>query len=307
MANKNKKIERLVTPLDQDATTEFEIIPTLTEPVSGLPVNAESDAAAIERLRQDIDSLAAENARLRDQLAASRETLQADMEREVRQIRFELTSAQETIADQESINEKLASDLVDNQEFREALESHLGDIEKESQKTIRSLENQIDKLRVKKEDYERKIRIKDGAIADLMRELADQACEDDPAAELEAALQKMDAYRPPVNAGRSKREQGRLARQLIGSADGQELRFPLFKDRLTIGRTTHNDIQLDKRFVSRRHAVIATDNDQARVIDWGSRNGVYVNKKRVTEKILERGDVITIGHTNLRYEERAKR
>ena len=60
-------------------------------------------------------------------------------------------------------------------------------------------------------------------------------------------------------------------------------------------------------FVSRRHAVIATDDNVTRIIDLGSRNGVYVNKKRITEKFLRSGDVITIGLTHLRYEERAKR
>ena len=58
--------------------------------------------------------------------------------------------------------------------------------------------------------------------------------------------------------------------------------------------------------MSRRHAVIATDNGRTRVIDWGSRNGVYVNEQRVTERILQSGDVITIGLTSLRYEERPK-
>ncbi len=99
----------------------------------------------------------------------------------------------------------------------------------------------------------------------------------------------------------------RVTRQLIGSADGQELSFPLFRNRLSIGRTRLNDIQLDLRFVSRRHAVIAIDDNVTRIIDLGSRNGVYVNKKRITEKFLRSGDIITIWLTHLRYEERAKR
>ena len=61
------------------------------------------------------------------------------------------------------------------------------------------------------------------------------------------------------------------------------------------------------QFISRRHAVIATDNGKTRVIDWGSKNGVYVNKVRISEKILESGDIVTIGTTDFRYEERPKR
>jgi pSer/pThr/pTyr-binding forkhead associated (FHA) protein len=98
---------------------------------------------------------------------------------------------------------------------------------------------------------------------------------------------------------------------LVGSAgsndDGRELRFPLFKDRLTIGRTANNDIQLNVRCISRRHAVIATDKGQTRLIDWGSKNGVFVNNKRVSEKFLTSGDIVKIGETEFRYEERAKR
>jgi pSer/pThr/pTyr-binding forkhead associated (FHA) protein len=43
------------------------------------------------------------------------------------------------------------------------------------------------------------------------------------------------------------------------------------------------------------------------VIDWGSKNGVFVNSKRVTEHFLENGDTVTIGTADFRYEERPKR
>ena len=47
--------------------------------------------------------------------------------------------------------------------------------------------------------------------------------------------------------------------------------------------------------------------DGTRVIDWGSRNGLYVNQKRVTEHFLRNGDSVRIGTADFRYEERAKR
>ncbi len=59
--------------------------------------------------------------------------------------------------------------------------------------------------------------------------------------------------------------------------------------------------------MSRRHAVLVTDQDKARVVDWGSRNGVYVNADRISEHFLDHNDVITIGVVNFRYEERPKR
>ena len=99
----------------------------------------------------------------------------------------------------------------------------------------------------------------------------------------------------------------RTTRMLVGKIGKKLLRFPLFKDRLTIGRTPDNDIQLNAPFISRRHAVVQTDGDATRVIDWGSKNGVYVNSSRVTEHFLQNGDIVTIGNAHFRYEERPKR
>ncbi|MCH8307746.1 MAG: FHA domain-containing protein, partial [Proteobacteria bacterium] len=106
---------------------------------------------------------------------------------------------------------------------------------------------------------------------------------------------------------RSGVERARVTRLLIGNIDGQELRFPLFKDRLTIGRTVHNDIQINAPYISRRHAAIVTDEDGTRIIDSGSKNGVYVNSKRVTEQILRNNDLVTIGSADFKFEERPKR
>ena len=81
----------------------------------------------------------------------------------------------------------------------------------------------------------------------------------------------------------------------------------MFKERLTIGRTEQNDIQLKAQYISRRHAVITTEGDAARVVDWGSKNGVYVNSERVTEHFLKNGDIVKIGIAEFRYEEFPKR
>jgi len=105
---------------------------------------------------------------------------------------------------------------------------------------------------------------------------------------------------------RERDDRDRVSRLLVGIADGKEVRFPLFKDRLTIGRTSDNDIQLKAPYISRRHAVVVSDPEAARIVDWGSKNGVYVNSSRVTEHFLESGDVVTIGTSEFRYEERPK-
>ena len=109
-----------------------------------------------------------------------------------------------------------------------------------------------------------------------------------------------DVHLPP-------RPVDRTTRMLVGKIGKKLLRFPLFKDRLTIGRTADNDIQLNAPYISRRHAVVQTGAEATRVIDWGSKNGVYVNSARVTEHFLKNGDIVTIGNAHFRYEERPKR
>ena len=241
------------------------------------------------------------------ELSQVADDLKKEFDREIRQVRFELTSAQETLADQEGVNEQLASDLIDNRGFRLALESHVGEIEVENKERIKELTRKLKIARQEAEEQEDNLRAKDAAIADLMKELSSRSRGAQLRDDVDNVLKKIDGFRPEDSASTKSVTRDKTACLLIDNADGRELRFPLFKNRLTIGRTSHNDIQLDLRFVSRRHAVISNDCGKTRVIDWGSKNGVYVNKKRVAEKILSPGDIVTIGMTEMRYAERPKR
>ncbi|HEX9751540.1 MAG TPA: FHA domain-containing protein [candidate division Zixibacteria bacterium] len=71
------------------------------------------------------------------------------------------------------------------------------------------------------------------------------------------------------------------------------------KRRITIGRTSDNDIVLDNRGVSRKHALIEIGPQNAVLIDNESLNGTFVNNRRVEEEILHEGDVVTIGKYTL--------
>ena len=140
-----------------------------------------------------------------------------------------------------------------------------------------------------------------------MKELSKYTSNIELRSDVENVLQKIDGFRKDKDKAAGPEARDRVARLLIGESDGRELRFPLFKNRLTIGRTSHNDIQLNMQYVSRRHAVISTDLGQTRVIDWGSKNGVFVNDVQVTERILKSGDLVSIGTAVFKYEERPKR
>ena len=250
-----------------------------------------------------IEHLQLENKELAENIAS----LQDKFAEEARQIRFELGAAQETIADQASVNEQLASDLIDNKGFRQALETQLNETEEGFEKKIQNLEQEAKKLKTRVEDYEDKVQNKDQAIAALMNEIASRSQTIESIGEIENVIHEIDDRMSERFDEQNNAERERVTRLLIGKTDGQELRFPLFKDRLTIGRTSHNDIQLKAQFISRRHAVIVTENGSTRIVDWGSKNGVFINEKRIAEQMLKNGDVVTIGTTDFRYEERPKR
>jgi chromosome segregation ATPase len=239
-----------------------------------------------DALRQQIDNMHSEHAE------------------EIRLIRFELTEAEETMAEQELIAEQLASDLVDTRGYRVELEKMLAESEESSVSRIEKLEQQNRELLSALEDRDQKLETKSEAINCLLEELAKKSQQIDSIAEIENVIYEIDDRMSERVGGV---EKDRVTRLLVGSLDGQELRFPLFKNRLTIGRTEQNDIQLKANYVSRRHAVVVTDRDAPRVIDWGSKNGVFVNGRRVTEHFLKNGDMLTIGTADFRYEERPRR
>lgn len=270
-------------------------------------------ARAVEEANKQIDTLttALRGAKkayddVSDRLSKSH----AEHEQELRTVRFELTEAADTVAQQELINEQLTSDLVDTRGFKNELERMLTSSEQQSQTRISQLEAELERLRKANCDYDVELATKNEAIAELLEQISGKVRQDDSIRELEAAIEELDVRMsarletPEVPAAA---DRDRMTRMLIGKIDDQELRFPLFKKRLTIGRTQQNDIQLQAPHISRRHAVLMTEGDVTRVIDWGSKNGVYVNSNRITEHFLSSGDVVAIGDAKFRYEERPKR
>jgi len=77
------------------------------------------------------------------------------------------------------------------------------------------------------------------------------------------------------------------------------------KKRISIGRTNDNDIVLENRAVSRKHAIIEFNNNAAVIIDNESLNGTFVNNRKITEEVLRDEDVVTIGKYSLQYHSQA--
>ena len=64
---------------------------------------------------------------------------------------------------------------------------------------------------------------------------------------------------------------------------------------LTIGRGRTNSIVLDDMLVSRQHVRITVDDEGLVIEDLGSRNGTFVNGRRIERTHLHEGDRIGIG------------
>jgi pSer/pThr/pTyr-binding forkhead associated (FHA) protein len=90
--------------------------------------------------------------------------------------------------------------------------------------------------------------------------------------------------------------------KLLLSLDGNVIReFPLNKERVTVGRKPHNDIQVDNLAVSGEHAAVITILNDSFMEDLGSTNGTLVNGQLVKKHFLQNGDVIELGRHKLKY------
>jgi len=93
-----------------------------------------------------------------------------------------------------------------------------------------------------------------------------------------------------------------LRRRLLRIDPGHEAAFLLLPPRTTIGRTPDNDLQLSEAYISRAHAVIKLGPESAIIEDAGSRNGVFVNERRVRRERLHDGDLVMLGKAHFRFE-----
>ena len=90
--------------------------------------------------------------------------------------------------------------------------------------------------------------------------------------------------------------------RLILSLDGQVLaEYNMNKERYTVGRLPDNDIRIDNPAVSGHHSLLINILNDSFLEDLNSTNGTYVNGKLIKKHALQHGDVITVGHHQLRY------
>jgi pSer/pThr/pTyr-binding forkhead associated (FHA) protein len=90
--------------------------------------------------------------------------------------------------------------------------------------------------------------------------------------------------------------------RLILTLEGQSLaEYNMSKERYTVGRLPDNDVRIDNAAVSGHHALIINILNDSFLEDLNSTNGTYVNGKLIKKHALQHGDVITVGHHQLRF------
>lgn len=90
--------------------------------------------------------------------------------------------------------------------------------------------------------------------------------------------------------------------KIILARDNEVLReVALSKERITIGRSPHNDLVIDNRAVSAEHAVIVTINNDSFLEDLNSTNGTQVNGQPIKKHFLQENDVIELAQYRIQY------
>lgn len=90
--------------------------------------------------------------------------------------------------------------------------------------------------------------------------------------------------------------------QLTLTCNGKTVRkIKIDKPRLLIGRNELCDIDIVHEWISRQHAIVIRNDKSTVIVDLKSRNGVFVNGKRVKSHVLIHNDVISLGEHRLKY------
>ena len=90
--------------------------------------------------------------------------------------------------------------------------------------------------------------------------------------------------------------------RLIQLGENTVLReFKLSKEFVTLGRTNQNDVQIESKSASSKHARIVTIGEDSFLEDLESTNGTLVNGSPIKKHFLQNFDVIEIGEQRFKF------
>ena len=286
-------------------------VSTLSEQLSEAKDNAEKKGTLLKKVKALLASARRTNSDLRErnELAEKRHNVG------ILALQVQLENADSSTDDTDVQNQELAVELMKVRQSRELLRSEMQAHDKKAARRINAVKAKYKKLARQIKEYKEQIAAKNQVIHALLNHMAPKSSPnkndpdtDDTVQVIDYSLygplcDESDASRSMEQEDRSNTEDDRCSRELVGRIDGARMCFSITKDKLTIGRTIENDIQLTPWYISRHHATIVTEDGQTRVVDLGSKNGVFVNYKRVKEHALINGDVVAVGFAKFIYRE----
>ena len=84
--------------------------------------------------------------------------------------------------------------------------------------------------------------------------------------------------------------------QLIISRNGEVIQeASVSATRTIIGRSNLSDVVLENQYISKQHAMLVQSEGSLFLVDLKSRNGSYVNSKKVSSQVLRNNDIIALG------------
>jgi hypothetical protein len=95
---------------------------------------------------------------------------------------------------------------------------------------------------------------------------------------------------------------GGVTTRVLVLLDGEQpIKYPLYKDEMTIGRIDAADIKIDSHFISRMHARIVATAKGISIEDIESKNGIKVNGRLAKSHSLQHGDLVSLGGLRFRF------
>ncbi|MFQ6006561.1 MAG: FHA domain-containing protein [Woeseia sp.] len=97
-------------------------------------------------------------------------------------------------------------------------------------------------------------------------------------------------------------DRGSAPPKVILTHHGQTLREMTMEGaRLLIGRSQHNDLCINSKFISRHHALFVRHGSATFVMDLNSTNGTFVNSRRISNQVVINQDIISIGNHGIKF------
>lgn len=90
-------------------------------------------------------------------------------------------------------------------------------------------------------------------------------------------------------------EEGMEVNLVLFKKNGSRKTFALPSSVTVIGRRSSCDLHIPLTAVSRKHCQLNRDGGALKIRDLGSRNGTYLNGKRIDEAAIQAGDYIKVG------------